>query len=332
MAYEPLYETFERYLSRRDNSISRIMAFDRSPLAYWWERNNAAKRTHTRASLKGTATHCAVFEPDQFGKRYTKAEQCDGEKKNGERCSNPGTRHSPEHGWRCGIHAKSLAESDFSTVEILPDGLYHDCIGMKDAVLTRNKAARAIIEASDAECEATFLWRDTLTDLECKMKPDLVSRLAGMTLDLKTTASFFEFEQIFRKLRFHIRASFYLGGFEEVGYPVDQYAFLMVDSSEPYDSTVLVTDPITLAVGQAEHRPVMERLANYMETIPQGERDEQKHWEGRGNTDFVKLPSYYERRVIQMAADGEIRYTDPNYHGIRSIFELVAENAPQGPN
>ena len=107
------------------------------------------------------------------------------------------------------------------------------------------------------EAEVTLSWRDPLTGIPCKARPDYLPAHGSWLVDLKTAASANPRtwrDQAYR-LGDHARAAWYLDGAATVlGRAPEEYWFVIVEKEPPYLVSVVSFDEAALAWGRLANR------------------------------------------------------------------------------
>lgn len=152
---------------------------------------------------------------------------------------------------------------------------------MRDAVMA-HPAAAALLTGAPGVAERSVYWRDPVTGLLCRCRPDFW-RQDGIVVDVKTTedASAEGFSKSIAHWRYHVQAPFYLDGINTMreqykpsglDLPVPPaaaraFVFLAVEkTARVVDGVamgvgVYVLDQESMELGRIEYRQDMERIA-----------------------------------------------------------------------
>lgn len=140
--------------------------------------------------------------------------------------------------------------------------------------------------------EVPIYWTDPIEPVSCKGIPDIVA--AEWIIDLKTTKSLTGFLQgrdelvskTIADLGYHLQAAFYLRGASiAYGYPKTRFAFLVVETEEPYRVYAMELKPEAITAGEVK----MQRLlADYVRRMQTGDWSE----EGENSLLQVGVPSW----------------------------------------
>jgi hypothetical protein len=214
-------------------SASHLHAVAKSPYHYWSRFLNPDRPAMepTAAMRLGSLVHCAVLEPDELGKRYS-------------RCASRTTKAGKEQ-------AADLAARG---IEAVTDSDWSLALAMNDSVRSHS-AASALLAKGKAE--QSFWWDDLPTGQRCKCRPDWHN---GATIvDLKTTtdASPTGFAKSVANFRYHVQANHYLAGtFAE------RFIFIAVEKTYPYAVGVYELDDAAMLHGEQLRRRDMQVIAD----------------------------------------------------------------------
>lgn len=224
--------SMEDYLALPYMSASRLEILRRSPKQLQHALGEPPKSSP--ALERGTALHLAVLEPLTFDGHYVALGQCEGTKKDGDRCTYQGSYYRDGQSF-CKTHDPAKGEPMDPEIHVLAADELDRVHGMRDAILAHRRAA-SLFEGNGL-FEATVIFDDPETGVRCKVRPDRLVERAGMLVDLKTTRDathhFFagdaERRGYFRKLALYRRA------LRTVGWPYGMAAVLAVESEAPHD-------------------------------------------------------------------------------------------------
>jgi hypothetical protein len=218
-------------------SSSGLCELNRSPAHYMYFKMNP--RQETPALALGTATHMAIFEPQLFEKGYVLApEGIDRRTKVG--------KAAFEDFEKANVGKQTLTKEEFQNIE-----------GMREAIYKHPTASKLVV---GGEAEQSVYWKDPVTGLMCRCRPDYL-RTDNIIIDLKTThnASLGEFRRSIGKYSYHIKSAHYLDGIGTVvGKVLSDFVHLAVESSAPYCIGIFTLDDASLARGSDEVRRLMD--------------------------------------------------------------------------
>jgi PDDEXK-like domain of unknown function (DUF3799) len=235
-------------------SQSQLKAFRKSPFHFQArylepvpEVFQADDEEDTSGNLfAGTLCHCATLEPDEFDKRYLVG---------------PKVKTRAAKVWK-----------DF--VEAHPA---HTVITEKQRAIAFGQAASlrrldAVIEILEGgRCEVSAFWKDPITGLHCRCRPDCVNGEFGsareplaMILDVKSTqdASKQAVKLSIARYGYHHQAEWYSRGYTAAsGIPVAGFVFAFVEGEYPFAASVFELEPDAWDVATRENRDALDQLA-----------------------------------------------------------------------
>ena len=194
-------------------SKSDLALLLRSPAHY----KSKELRKETPALILGSAIHIAVFQPDEFEKRYSVKPE--------------GMSFATKEGkaWR----------DDHGDKIILSFEDNKTCEGIKKAVRSNPISADLL---SDGEAEVTGYWNDPISpEILCKLRMDWVNKTKHVIVDLKSCLD--AREHVFKRdaynLRYHMQASWYCYGVTQITRIEHRdFYFIAVEKDPPYGVTV----------------------------------------------------------------------------------------------
>lgn len=210
------------YYSVNAISASGLKAIKRSPAHYRAMMDEPPDTTP--GQIIGSATHCAILEPELFDTRYTvMPDGLDRRSKEGKEA-----------------YARIIA----SGKEALSQGAMADIRAMQEAALAHPAYARILTLAPQYEAEFYINrmgdgWREYKT----KMKPDLIIPPCaefpnGLVLDLKTcgSASTREFARAAIRMDMHIQAAFYVDNLARIWSTreVPEFWWMAIETKRPH--------------------------------------------------------------------------------------------------
>lgn len=251
------------YLAMPGVSASALEVFRRSPLQYRHARENPPESTP--ALERGTALHMAVLEPGDFAGHYVTLGQCEGVKKNGERCQCAGSVYRLGSSY-CGTHDPDRGSPPDPDIHVLGADDMAAVLGMRDAILAHPRA-RTLVEGAGG-AELTGIFEDPETGVLCRIRPDRLVERAGMLVDLKTTrdAAPWAFPGDAERRGYFRKLAFYRRGLRALGWPYQASAVIAVESAAPHDLICYLADEAGLDAADREVTRLLRQFAHCTET------------------------------------------------------------------
>lgn len=288
--------SIEAYHAMPGISKTGLDAINRSPAHYFaWHLDPTRPARPVRAGqLEGTLAHCALLEPDEFGKRYVTIPP-------------NAPRRPTEAQWNAqksndnSIAAKAWW-TEFGEQHA---GKTHITVAQYETAMRQAQSMRRLSAVAEAlRCgkpELTVTWIDPVTGAPCRCRPDWTNYLGGnqvALLDVKTcsNASAGEFcRQVARK-RYHVQDALYCDGYAIAGkVDVMAFAFVAVESEWPYQAQVLQLDDQSRQQGRLEYQ---RNLAAYAACRARGQ------WPGYGDgVPVISLPQWAQMKELFRDAD-----------------------------
>ena len=229
-------------------SATGLCELMRSPLHYITSLKTPHKET---PALKlGSATHCAILEPERFAREYIKAGNLDRRTKEGK---------------------AAWLEIEQSGKIVLTPEEYDKVTSMTLAIRNHEVASKLF---SEGLAEHSIFWNENIYSLDsdisilCKSRPDYVKTLSDgyIIVDLKTAqdAETREFQRrAYYKYFYHIQAGHYLNGFENItGTKVLAYIYVVIENEPPYAINVFRASQDFLNAGRTKVRELYELYAS----------------------------------------------------------------------
>lgn len=201
-----------------DHAVSRsqLHVLSKSP-AHFKEAMESEEK-QTAAFSFGTAFHTLILEPDRFAAEY----------------------------WIGDIDRRTLAGKELAA-KLADEGKTQistkdaeALLGMK-ASIESNKYARVLI--AKGEHETSYFWRDELSGIDCKCRPDCRTDLksCSVIVDLKSCAdaSTEAFCKDAVKYGYDLQVAMYKEGVEKIENKEHRFIFVAVEKTPPYAVNVL---------------------------------------------------------------------------------------------
>ena len=268
-----------KYHSAPGLSSGAIRCFYRqSPLHYrkaYLDRE--LPRKETEAMLLGTLVHCLVLEPDSFEQRYqreldladypealrTVAEM----KKYCEKHRLPTTGVKSELIARIQEHDETAPVWDLlvyrqkeqTKQEVIKTGLWDKARRMRDGVFANADVANLF---KDGKPEVSVWGQHDSTGIITKCRSDWLRDEDGLVVDLKTCAC--SSPEFFAKAcadhDYAMQQVHYMETLASAGYPQEVFAFVAIESEEPYICQPYFLDDRSIHLTEDVYHTAMERL------------------------------------------------------------------------
>lgn len=261
-------------------SASGLRLFMRSPAHYWaaYLDPDRQQRQATPAMMLGTATHCAILEPEKFDDRYTVIpEGVDRRSKDGKQ-----------------LWADLLA----SGKQPLSDQDWQRINRMSERFHAEHETAELF--ARPHVVESTHFAK--INGVMCKCRPDFMTTDGMIVMDVKTTsdASQDGFGRSAWNLGYHIQAAFYRRVLHAATGVTPSFVFGCVESDYPH---LIAYYRMPQAALEYADGLIDDALERYAECLASG------IWPGyeSGARELV-LPGYAQRIIEQNEGEIEVEY------------------------
>lgn len=222
---------FDAYMTGPELSKSKLWTAHTHSL-----RHALVARDPSNAMVMGSATHCAVLEPDTFATRYHRG---------------PDDRRGLK--WKEAI--------DEYGDRLLTSADYDKAIAIRDAINSEPDIKR-LLSTLDMT-EASGFWTDPETGLACRCRPDGYASKMGLLVDLKTTrdARVHGFKRSVAEYGYHAQEAFYTDGWRACGFDVEAFVFIAVETEPPYACCLFELGPQSAEEGRACMRAALAAWA-----------------------------------------------------------------------
>jgi len=225
---------------------------DRTAVSSTWLKTINKSPFHLRAMLDsppaeptpaltmGSAVDCLTFEPELWDKQFIVAPKD----------LNRRTKEGKET-W-----AKLMKDKR----TVVSFAQYQEALATT-AAITTNPVMKDIMKSG--ESQLSFVWRDPVTGLLCKCRPDWYDEKSGTVVDLKTAqdASPKGFSRAIANFGYHIQQAFYSDGIRYCGKPVRRFIFGVME--KPDGRTVTEADPRLMAFYELDEEDVQAGEDSY---------------------------------------------------------------------
>jgi hypothetical protein len=224
-------------------SKSRLDLINKAPSLYKRKYiDGVNEQLETPALVLGKALHCRVFEPAEWGRRYTIAPDIDRRTKEG------------KERW-----AEFQQKSEGLTVVTREQD---DAIERMNSAVYKHPAAAYLLGLKGTS-EIMVNWVDEVSGIPCRGIFDRLTTSA-IIMDLKTTddASPKGFARSCHKYRYYVQAAFYMDGFERAYNQLcEGFFFIAVEKSEPHLVAVYYLTAEDIQRGRQQYREDIEKFS-----------------------------------------------------------------------
>ena len=204
----------------------------RSPAHYLAARNSP--REPSSAMRLGTIVHGLILEPDTFRDQFAVMPKFDKRTK-------------------VGKQAAEEFEADNAGKIVIDEYTHETATAIATSVLKHPVVAQHM---RGGNAEVSMLWDQY--GVPCKARYDYMTGSAVLDVKTCSDASPEGFAKQIAKFQYHVQAAHYSAGFREVvGWDLDRFVFIAVETEAPYAVGVYTLDPRSLQSG----RLLMERAA-----------------------------------------------------------------------
>lgn len=218
----------------------------RSPPLLEWYWNAPVDEEAAKAVDTGNAFEALLLEPERFERDYITAPDVDKRTTKGknqweEFLEDAGDRHVLKHDERRQLEL------------------------MKDSVWAHPMAAR-ILNAKH-HIQASYFWTDSVTEIECRCRPDILCQDIPFVADLKVTGDIDRFARSAANFRMHVQDAFYSDGMENFYGERPWFVFIVVSSSRSagrFPVHVFEFDIDSKEQGHQEYRQDLERYQEWL--------------------------------------------------------------------
>ena len=244
-----VHESNAAYHASAPLSKSRLWEMRKTPQYFRWFEEHRAEIPVTDAMVMGSAFHKLVLEPDGFAAEFAICPTVDRRTK-------------------AGKEAWAAFQTDAGGKTVLMEWMYAQVSAMAEAVKAHPMAH---FLTTDGEVETSIYYKDDLTGIECKVRPDIFKRVGGkrIIVDLKScvSAATEDFRRQAINMGYDMQAAMYREGVKaETGEECD-FVFVAVEKDPPYLINVIQCDELLIKHGYDLYR---EYLGMYKECSESG--------------------------------------------------------------
>ncbi|MDC9598947.1 PD-(D/E)XK nuclease-like domain-containing protein [Xenorhabdus anantnagensis] len=240
----------EDYHSGEGVSKSQLDIIDQSPAELIWQRTAPVDDEKIKSLDMGTALHCLLLEPDEFGKRFAIEPKLDRRTKTGKEEA----------------EAFDLANQDKI---VLTQEESRKLLIMRDSAMS-HPIAKWCLEAA-GKSESSIYWNDPESDVLCRCRPDKLISEHHYIVDVKSTADMDRFDRTFYDYRYHVQDTFYSDGYRALTGEIPTFVFLAVSTTVNcgrYPVRIFIMDEQAKLAGRAAYQ---RNLATYAQCLKTNE-------------------------------------------------------------
>lgn len=222
-------------------SRSGVMELKKSPL-HLWDRYLNPDRPPKKLSKPltlGSALNHILLEPQLFHLEFAVCKKVNGATKAGK------------------AYKIEFAESAAGR-QIITEEEHALLTQIADAIKAHPKSAKVL---NGAKIETSIYWRDEVTDLLCKARPDIWNQELNILCDLKTAAEAWpeSFSYSVRRYGYHIQAAMQIDGVEKLtGKKVDNFLFIVAPTERPHKPYFYILPEAMISLGRQEYREALK--------------------------------------------------------------------------
>lgn len=229
--------TQAEYRAHSAISKSDLFKITKSPMHFKYALDHPEEQTP--ALVFGSACHKYILEKEDFGKEFAVVPNIDRRTKAGKEA-----------------YAKFVEESEGKSVISQED--MDKITEMAESIKSNSVASRLL----QGEHERSFFWIDEDTGVECKCRPDCITRVGEqfVLVDLKTTmnAETEAFKKNAISLGYDLQCALYSEGIEKNIGVKPAFVFVAIEKTPPYAVNVLQADEFMMQEGKELFHGLLE--------------------------------------------------------------------------
>ena len=241
----------------------------------------------TDAMILGNAIHCALLEPDEYGRRYVVGPQFN-------------LRKSTDRDARDEF-AAGCAKA--GTIALNPK--QRDAVaGAVDSAM-KIELIRKVVE-QDGHVEQSRFWIDSETELLCAARLDKYLQ-NGLAADIKTSDDPVKFMRTFTDLAYHRQLAHYGVGLKEsADFEIAAWVALVIGNKWPHECFVQAIHQATIARGELE---MVYLRRKYRAACDAREADPETWWFAQ-REQSLNLPGWYLSRPVETQGYADVEVDD----------------------
>lgn len=231
-------------------SKSQLDLISEMPAEYIWSKDAPVDEEKIKALDFGTAIHCLLLEPDEYGKRYKIGPDVN-------RRTNAGKQEEKEFLEMCEKEGITPITYDDNRKLML----------MRDSAMA-HPIAKWCLEANGV-AESSIYWNDEDTDILCRCRPDKLIQEHHWIVDVKSSADIHRFDRSMYEYRYHVQDSFYSDGYKSLTGESPVFVFLVVSTTIDcgrYPIRVFNLDQQAKDIGRSTYKQNLRTYAECLKT------------------------------------------------------------------
>jgi len=202
------------HADRKAVSSTWLKKIERSPFHLKSYLDSPPEEEKSAALVIGSAVDTLTFEPELWDKEFVIAPEI-----------NKRTNVGKEQ-W-----AKLVKNCSKTNRILISNSQHSEALQAAKAIRTN---PRMVDILANGRTQDTYIWKDPVTGLLCKCRPDWYDESTKTLFDLKTArdASPTEFSKAIANFGYHIQASLYSDGVRACGFPVERFVFGVMEKPD----------------------------------------------------------------------------------------------------
>jgi exodeoxyribonuclease VIII len=219
--------TNKEYRQQPGISKSQLYEIKKTPLHFKYKLDNPIS-FDTPALIFGRAAHKFILEESEFFTEFAICPNVDKRTKDG--------KAQWELFLQENIDKDVISSDDFDKIRVMSNAI------------KSNKLAMMYLQG---EVEQSYFWTDSVTNEQCKCRPDVVNHSLKVLADYKTTDSCQDghFERSMKKYGYQLQAGMYTEGIFNSTLKEYGFVFVAQEKVEPYAVRVYVCKPEYITQG-----------------------------------------------------------------------------------
>jgi len=231
-----------------------LLAFRKSGRAFLARRTKEETGGVSDAMRFGRAAHMLALEPEKFKKTFVIMPEFTGMTKDGTMSTRSKDAIQKRDAW--------LNELPPGTEILKTEQELKDLVGIYDALLLHPDSRDLFTGGIVERCG---YYRDPITGLKCRIKPDCINTKINGLFDFKTTTdcSYKRFSASIWEHRYDFQLEMYSQGAAQIlGVKPDILGWGAVEKTAPYEVAVWIADSAMLEIAERHYRQALDGLAS----------------------------------------------------------------------